>query len=469
MNGRAGVRPATEEVTTGQMLGASPWPGPRSRTGRTRGPVAETGSLLECLECRSCCTQVDPGRPVGVCPTCGHTLLASYGLGRLNGTTWQRGLAERPATLWRYRELLPVQDTGSIATLGEGFSPILSLTGSPDAPGVGLTLKDDGQLPTGSFKARGMAVAVSRARELEVPELFVPSAGNAGIALAAYGARAERRVRIYLPDRTAASVQEACRRYGAEVIAVPGTIREAGAAARAAEKARGSFDMSTLREPYRVEGKKTMGLEIWEQFPPGEMPDAILYPTGGGTGLVGMYQAFTQLRSLGLLDRVPRLIAIQPDGCAPVVRALREDAALVTAWEDPTTIAPGLLVPAPFASERILEAVRKTGGRGISVPDGALIDAMERLASRDGVSCSPEGAAPYAALGPLFRSGAIRAGETVLLYNTGTGLSFSVEALRAALRSAPPPPAATQPSVGPDPAVQRLEPRGLNPGRVVPR
>jgi threonine synthase len=405
--------------------------------------VTETGSLLKGLECRACCSEVEPGRPVGVCPTCGHTLTATYALDRLDRGAWPSKLRDRPASLWRYRELLPVREAGSIASLGEGFSPILALAESHDAPGVRLLLKDDGQLPTGSFKARGMAVAVSRARELGLEELFVPSAGNAGVALAAYGARARRRIRIYLPDRTAPSVQEACRRYGAEVRAVPGTIREAGATARAAEKGRGSFDLSTLREPYRAEGKKTMGLEIWEQFPSGEMPDAIVYPTGGGTGLVGMYLAFTQLRSLGLLERLPRLIAVQPEGCAPVVRALSEGTSSVLPWEAPTTIAPGLLVPAPFASERILEAVRGTRGGGVTVRDLDLVTAMEQLAEREGISVSPEGAAPYAALAPLLRNGTIRSGETVLLYNTGTGLGFSIETLRSNLAGPGPIPRAS--------------------------
>jgi len=395
--------------------------------------VTDTGSLLTSLECRACCSQFDPSRPVGVCPTCGHTLFAVYDLGRLDPSAWHAHLGGRPTTLWRYQELLPVQRPESVASLGEGFSPILRLSEAPAAHGIRLVLKDDGLLPTGSFKARGMTVAVSRARELGLHDLFVPSAGNAGIALAAYGARATMRVRVYLPERTAESVQETCRRYGAEVHAVPGTIREAGMAAREAEKGRGSFDMSTLREPYRVEGKKTMGLEIFEQFPAGELPDAVVYPTGGGTGLVGMYKAFSELRSLGLLERIPRLYAVQPDGCAPVVRALRDDAPRVTPWEHPSTIAPGLLVPAPFASERILEAVRLSHGGGVVVSDRELVDAMADLAGREGVSASPEGAAPFAALGPLVREGWIRPGETVLLYNTGSGIPFSVGQLRGSL------------------------------------
>src|SRR5208282_5484518 len=260
-----------------RLLGVERW-SVRPASGRGRGgSVAETGSLLTVLDCRACCAEVDPSHAVGPCPTCGHTLLARYDLDRLDGRSWRARLDGRPSTLWRYRELLPVRSSAMIASLGEGYSPILSLSEASAAPGVRLVLKDDGLLPTGSFKARGMTVAVSRAHELGLTDLFVPSAGNAGIALAAYGARASMRVRVYLPDRTARSVQDSCRGYGGEVVAVPGTIREAGIRARKSEEGRGSFDMSTLREPYRVEGKKTMGLEIFEQFPTGEWPDAILY------------------------------------------------------------------------------------------------------------------------------------------------------------------------------------------------
>ncbi|MCI4364530.1 MAG: threonine synthase [Thermoplasmata archaeon] len=395
--------------------------------------MTETGSLLQSLECRACCTEVDPHRPAGVCPTCGHALLAVYALSKLDARSWKAGLSSRTPSLWRYRELLPIQRQESIVTLGEGFTPVLPLSDVPEAPGVRVVLKDDGLLPTGSFKARGMSVAVGRARELGLHQLFVPSAGNAGVALAAYGARAGVRVRVYLPTKTSESIREACRAYGAEVVGVAGTIREAGAAARTAEKTLPSFDMSTLREPYRVEGKKTMGFEIFEQSPGAELPDAIVYPTGGGTGLVGMYKAFTELRELGLLERIPRLYAIQAEGCAPVVRALRDGAAAVRPWEDPTTVAPGLLVPAPFASERVLEAVRGSGGSGDTVSDSSLLDAMDRLAQRHGISASPEGAAPYAALESLTRHRLLRPGETVLLYNTGSGLGFSSARLRDAL------------------------------------
>lgn len=386
--------------------------------------MAEVRSRLARLSCRACCTEVDPSRPVGCCPTCGHALLATYDFSDLDGEEWLRSVRGRPPTLWRYRELLPVQADASVVSLGEGYSPILDLGARPQFPGIQLLVKDDGGLPTGSFKARGMAVAVARARELGIRELFVPSAGNAGVALAAYGARAGLRVRVYLPARTPEAMIAACRRYGAEVIPVEGTIREAGEHARRVEIGRGSFDMSTLREPYRAEGKKTMGLEIFEQRRSEGMPDAIVYPTGGGTGLVGMYKAFQELGALHLLREMPRLIAVQPEGCAPVVRALRANAARAEPWESPSTAAPGLLVPAPFSSERILEAIRGSGGTGTLVTDAQLLAAVGELARDHGISASPEGAAVYAALPGLLRSGAIRPGEQILLYNTGSGIPF---------------------------------------------
>ncbi len=269
-----------------------------------------------------------------------------------------------------------------------------------------------------------MAVAVSRARELGLRQLFVPSAGNAGVALAAYGARAGLRVRIYLPEATPPPMTAAARLYGAEVRLLPGTLREVGTEARRAEQGTGSFDMSTMREPYRVEGKKTMGLEIFERMSTDRMPDAIVYPTGGGTGLVGMFKAFSELRELGLLEKVPRLIAVQPAGCAPIVLALREGRPRAEPWESPSTIAPGLLVPAPFSSERVLEAVRGSGGTGVTVTDTEIARAAGELARQHGVSASPEGAATYAALPSLVRDRRVHAGERVLLYNTGSGIPF---------------------------------------------
>ena len=392
-----------------------------------------TGSLLSGLECRACCTTLDAGGVARTCPTCGQTLFAVYDTAPWDASSWWRGLSTRAGTLWRYRELLPVQSSANLTTLGEGFTPIVDLGPVATCPDLRVAVKDDGAMPTGSFKARGMAVAVSRARELGLRELFVPSAGNAGIALSAYAARARLTARVYLPERTPAPIKSAARAYGAEVIEVPGTIREAGEAARSREAGRGSFDMSTLREPYRVEGKKTMGFEVVEQTAPDDRPDAIVYPTGGGTGLVGMAKAFRELRILGLLDRTPRLYAVQPEGCAPIVRALADGSPKATPWADPATIAPGLLVPAPFSSERILEAVRETHGGGVTVTDREIVRAMRTLATDHGVSVSPEAAAPYAALPKLFAAGALRAGERVLLYVTGTGLPFSLDELERSL------------------------------------
>ncbi len=397
------------------------------------GEAGPTGSRLVRLSCRACCAEADPDRPQGVCATCGSALFAEYDLATLDGPAWWREVAGRPPTLWRYRELLPVRDRRNIVSLGEGFSPVLDLGEVSGAPGLRVRAKDDGGLPTGSFKARGMAVAVSRAVELGLPTLFVPSAGNAALALAAYGARAHRSVRVYVPEGTLPSLVASCRAYGAEVRSLPGTLREVGAAARAAERAGSGFDLSTLREPYRVEGKKTMGFEMVEQLGPDRLPDAIVYPTGGGTGLVGMYRAFVALRDLGLLARFPRLYAVQPEGCAPVVRALREERPDVAPWEAPATIAPGLLVPAPFAGARILEAVRATGGGGIAVSDASIVEAMRVLARDHGLSVAPEAAATFAALPALVDRGDLRPGESVLLYLTGTGLAFSIEGLAGSI------------------------------------
>ena len=382
--------------------------------------MSATGSLLSSLSCRACCSEAGADTPAGTCPTCGGALFAQYTLDRLDGRRWWAEVATRAPTLWKYRELLPVRDDGSIVSLGEAEGPVVRLRAGPELPDVELWAKDDGGLPTGSFKARGMAVAVSRARELGLRRLFAPSAGNAGLALAAYGARAGLPVTVYLPERAPGPLVEALGRYGATVVRVGATIREAGEEARRREAGR-AFDLSTLREPYRLEGKKTMAFEVAERFGPDRLPDAIVYPTGGGTGLVGLKKGFDELRSLGVVERTPRLISVQSDGCAPVVQALRDGAPRVTPWPRSTTVAPGLAVPAPFASERILEAVRSTGGTGVSVSDEAILAAQRTLARDHGLAVAVEAAAPWAALGDLRRSGALRAGERVLLYHTGRG------------------------------------------------
>jgi threonine synthase len=356
-----------------------------------------------------------------------------YDLQRVAGVIERSTWAGRPPTMWRYRELLPLSDPSEAVSLGEPITPIVTLAEPDRAPSITLLLKDDGRLPLGSFKARGMAVAVSRAKALGAQALFAPSAGNAGAALAAYATRAGVRSRVYLPATTGEPFRSWPSALGAEAVLVEGTIREAGERARAECRGDGWFEMSTLREPYRVEGKKTMGLELYDQLHGRSWPDAIVYPTGGGTGILGLARAFDQLTKLGWIEKRPRLIAVQPVGCAPIVRALNDGSAKASAWPNPTTLAPGLLVPSPFGSERVLEAIRASGGSGLAVTDGAIVDAMEQLLRRHGVSASPEGAATYAGALEMVARGTLRPGETVLLYNTGSGLPFDVATLRATL------------------------------------
>jgi threonine synthase len=356
-----------------------------------------------------------------------------YDLKRVGGVLDRSVWPSRPPTLWRYRELLPLSDPALAVTLGEPITPIVTLSEPEIAPSTVLLLKDDGRLPLGSFKSRGMAVAVSRARELGAHGLFVPSAGNAGAALAAYATRAGLPSRVFLPSSTREPFRSWPAAFGAETTFVDGTIREAGVRAREACRGDAWFEMSTLREPYRVEGKKTMGFEIFEQLHGRSWPEAIVYPTGGGTGILGLTKAFDELAELGWIDERPRIIAVQPQGCAPIVRALTDGAVRATAWADPATVAPGLLVPAPFGSERVLEAVRESGGFGVVVTDAEIVEAMELLHRRHGVSASPEGAATFAGTRQMLERGTLRSGGTVLLYNTGSGLPFSVDELRRSI------------------------------------
>ncbi|MCI4319091.1 MAG: threonine synthase [Thermoplasmata archaeon] len=391
------------------------------------------------LSCRACCTSMPASRLVNTCMTCGGPLLVDYDMDRVGGIVERSTWASRPPTMWRYRELLPLNDPAEAVSLGEPITPIVTLSELDRAPSNLLLLKDDGRLPLGSFKARGMAVAVSRARALGAKALFAPSAGNAGAALAAYAARAGLRSRVYLPAATSEPFRSWPAALGAETVLVDGTIREAGERARSECRGDGWFEMSTLREPYRVEGKKTMGFEMFDQLHGRSWPDAILYPTGGGTGLLGLAKAFDELTQLGWIERRPRLIAVQPDRCAPIVKALDEGTPRAAPWPNPSTVAPGLLVPSPFGSERVLEAIRLSGGAGVTVSDQAILDAMGELLRRHGVSASPEGAATYAGALELLERGTLRAGETVPLYNTGSGLPFDLAALRDLVPAGSPP------------------------------
>ena len=325
-------------------------------------------------------------------------------------------LAGRPPTLWRYREVLPL-NAGDEVSLVEGFTPLLEV-------GTNVWVKDEARNPTGSFKARGMALAVSMARHLGAHALAAPSAGNAAGALAAYGARAGLPVTVAMPEDTPKPFFDECRLYGATVHSVQGTIADAGKFLRE-HGPKMSFDVSTLREPYRIEGKKTMAYELVEQMQ-GEIPDVVLYPTGGGTGLVGMWKAFDEMEVLGWVPkgRRPRFVSVQASGCAPVVKAFSEGSERTEPWPNPKTHAYGLRVPSPLGGFLCLRALRATRGTAIAIDDDEADRATLELAARSGIDVCPEGGAAWAALAKLRASGFIGAADKVVVFNTGTGLKY---------------------------------------------
>jgi threonine synthase len=354
-------------------------------------------------------------RPAFLSPA-GAPWLVEYALDRERGTAWRRSLAERPWTLWRYAELLPVRDIAGRIDLGEGGTPLVRLRRMAP-PGVEVWVKEEGGNPTGSFKARGLSLAVNRARELGAPGVELPSAGNAALALAAFAAAAGLPARVAMPEDTPRRVLERCRDYGASVLTAPGTLVDA--ARRLAAEPGDFWDLSTLKEPYRAEGKKTMGLEIWEQMG-GELPDWIIYPTGGGTGIVGMHKAFDELERLGLVgSRRPRFVVVQMTGCAPIVRAFERGADSAPPWENPQTEVWGLRVPRAIGDFLILRALRETGGVAIGVEESRLPLITARASREEGFQIGPEGAAALAALEDLQATGRLAEGERVVVFQTG--------------------------------------------------
>jgi threonine synthase len=329
--------------------------------------------------------------------------------------------------MWRYRSVLPLSDGERPVSLGEGATPIVEAPELARELGIArLVIKDEGLNPTASFKARGMSAAVTRALALGVPGLVVPTAGNAGAALAAYGAAARLPVRVFAPASTPSPILATIRALGAELSLVDGHIGDAGKAARAFAASDGFFDMSTLREPYRIEGKKTMGLELAEQLD-WRLPSHVVYPTGGGTGLIGMWKVFGEMRDGGWLApdaRMPRMIVAQPDGCAPIVRAFEAGAEFATPWENPETHASGLRVPGPLGDRLILRALRESGGDAASVSEEAIRRDTLRLSRNTGVDAAPEGGCALAVLERLVREGRIGSDADVLLFNTGSGASY---------------------------------------------
>jgi threonine synthase len=363
---------------------------------------------------------------------CGAPLAVRYDLDAARAALPRPALAGRPAGLWRYRELLPVQAPEHAVTLGEGMTPLLELPRLGAALGVRLWVKDESLNPTNSFKARGMAVAVSRAKELGLEHLAIPSAGNAGCALAAYAARAGLRATVFVPADTPREFAEECVMLGAAVHRVDGLIHDCAKQVLAGRETHGWFDMSTLKEPYRLEGKKTLGLELAEQMQ-WTLPDVVVYPTGGGTGLVGMWKAFDEMEQLGWIgSRRPRMVTVQADGCAPIVRAFHQGAERATLWENASTFALGLRVPGALGDFLMLRALRESGGTAVSVSDRAMAQAGVEVARREGFFFSPEGAATWAAAQALREAGALHEGESVVLFNTGGWYKYA-EGWRAAL------------------------------------
>ncbi len=387
--------------------------------------TANDMSALLCLTCSRCEERFDARQLQSVCSKCGSPLLAEYEIARVAQELDRDAIAERRAGMWRWAELLPVRDPAFRYSLGEGDTPLLELPQLAEELGlVSLLLKDESVNPTGTFKARGLATAVSRAAELGVREFVIPTAGNAGAALAAYAARAGLTAHVYMPDDAPHVNRTEVAAMGADLHLVQGLIDRAGTQAAEQALKNSWFDVSTFKEPYRVEGKKTMGFELAEALG-WELPEVIVYPTGGGTGLIGMWKAFGELRALGWINgSSPRFVSVQASGCAPVVHAMKSGADHITAWKNATTMAHGLRVPKPFADHLILRALRESEGTALDVSEQEIQSAQDDLARREGILTCPEGAATLAGLRKLVRTGWVRKSQRVVLFNTGGGLKY---------------------------------------------
>jgi threonine synthase len=387
------------------------------------GMVATRGATH--LECTRCGRTYESEQLHRLSPCCEKPLYARYDLDSMRDRFQPALLAVREPTLWRYAEVLPVRDPAFRLTLGEGFTPLLPVPRLGARLGVpNLWIKDEGQNPTGSFKARGLAVAVARAWELGAREVAIPSAGNAGSATAAYAAAAGIRAHVVAPRDTPLPIIEETRALGADLELIDGLITDAGKRVAECAAAAGWFDLSTLKEPYRVEGKKTMGYELVEQLG-GRLPDAIIYPTGGGTGLVGMWKAFEEMQVLGWIGAErPKMISVQATGCAPIVQAFESGAEYAEPWKDATTYASGLRVPRAVGDFLILHAIRASGGAAVAVSDQAMAEAVLTMGASTGIFAAPEGGATAAAVPILLSRGVLDPADEVVLFNTGSGLKY---------------------------------------------
>lgn len=383
-------------------------------------------TYLKKLYCSSCQKEYDPNHVQSYCLDCQAPLVVEYDLQKARQEVDRDVISRRRRSMWRWHELLPVSKPEYVVTLGEGDAPLLKLPRLGFALSLpNLYLKDEGLNPTGSFKARGLSAAISKAYELGVKEVIIPTAGNAGGAMAAYASRAGMQACIFMPKDTPQANRTESRVVGAEVNLVDGLISDAGRLAGLKAQQEGWFDLSTFKEPYRAEGKKVMGYEIAEAFD-WELPDLIVYPTGGGTGLVGIWKALKELAELGWLEtnRRPRMVAVQAEGCAPVVRAVEKKQSTCEFWQDAHTLASGLRVPRSFADRLILQAIVESKGTAIAVSDKAIIQSLHRLAEREGIFAAPEGAATLAAVIELQKRGLVHRDERILLLNTGSGLKY---------------------------------------------
>jgi threonine synthase len=378
------------------------------------------------LKCANCGRKYEANKLHNLCLKCGKPLLVHYDLPKVSLTLTKKSLQKREASLWRYREVLPVVDEKNVISLGEGFTPLLKAERlAATLPiKINLLIKDESTNPTHSFKARGMSVAVSMAKELGVKKCAVPSAGNAAGALAAYASRAGIEAHIFVPQDTPKANIVECEQNGAFVTLVDGLITDCAGIVAERKTAEGWFEVSTLKEPYRVEGKKTMGYELAEQLN-WQLPDVILYPTGGGTGLIGMWKAFAEMEKLGWINgKRPRMVSVQSAGCAPIVNAFYKNQLFAEEFADAQTIASGLRVPKAIGDFLILNILRASNGTAISVTDEDLIAAVKEIGASEGIFCAPEGAACLPALREMIEKNLVRENETVVIFNTGSGIKY---------------------------------------------
>jgi len=382
-------------------------------------------SYLTHLECTYCHATYPADEVIRLCAECSKVLYPRYDLAGARDALNPDELKNRPANMWRYFEVMPVLDEANVITLGEGFTPILKAERLGDKIGASAVyIKDEGLNPTASFKARGLSAAVSKAKELGITKLTMPSAGNAAGAMAAYAAKGGMEAHVFMPKDAPEANQIEVSISGGDLTLIDGLISDAGVLSRKRAAEEGLFDVSTLQEPYRVEGKKTMGYEIAEQSD-WELPDAIIYPTGGGTGIVGMWKAFAEMEEMGWIGpKRPKMYAVQAEGCAPIVRAFREGAEFAEPWENAQTMAAGIRVPGAIGDYLILGAIRESGGGALTVTDDEMKYYMSLVASLEGMFICPEGAATAVALNKLLVAGDLSPDENILLLNTGSGLKY---------------------------------------------